>query len=235
MTTRAFLSVNLDVPSGITPLPCVPRIFGHRLVFGLMQNMQSEPWPGRQRATGNSGLCALASRALHCGVYPGTMWSPGFTDRTPSPTDSTMAPACGRVQSCSNVESIARQSAQHRLPITCATCLPLSYGELQGFKTCCFSLPAQLVCMKLAFTLHPKLPLDSRLLDCHCPVRPSLFATIWSMPFPLPSSGIHVPDVESLTLSFMIVSSFDAHSLDLLRHTPLKRRLLPTLFGLNAS
>ena len=39
----SFLSVKRLVPSGITPLPCVPRIFGHRFVFGLMQKMQSEP------------------------------------------------------------------------------------------------------------------------------------------------------------------------------------------------
>ena len=29
----------------------------------------------------------------HWGVYPGTTWSPGTTDVTPGPTDSTMAPA----------------------------------------------------------------------------------------------------------------------------------------------
>ena len=78
-------------------LPCVPRIFGQRLVFGDMQNMQSEP--------------------LHCGVYPGTTWSPTWeaaaevgarrsrrvykgseaeetlTEVTPSPTASTTQPA----------------------------------------------------------------------------------------------------------------------------------------------
>ena len=37
-----------EVPSGITPCPCVARILGQRLVLGEMQKMQSEP--------------------LHCGV-----------------------------------------------------------------------------------------------------------------------------------------------------------------------
>jgi len=43
MVEPSFLSVNREVPSGITPLPCVPRILGQRFVFGLMQKMQSEP------------------------------------------------------------------------------------------------------------------------------------------------------------------------------------------------
>ena len=65
--------VKREVPSGITPFPCVPRIFGHRFVLGDAQNMHSGP--------------------RHCGVYPGTTWSPGATEVTPSPTDSTMHPA----------------------------------------------------------------------------------------------------------------------------------------------
>ena len=48
MVLPSFLSVKRLVPSGIKPLPCVPLILGQRLVFGLMQKMQSEP--------------------LHCGV-----------------------------------------------------------------------------------------------------------------------------------------------------------------------
>ena len=53
------------VPSGITPWPCVPRIFGHRFVFGDWQKMHSGD--------------------AHCGVYAGTMWSPGLSDVTPAP------------------------------------------------------------------------------------------------------------------------------------------------------
>ena len=67
------LSVKRVVPSGISPFPCEPRICGHRLVFGLMQKMHDG--------------------ALHCGVYPGTTWSPTCTDVTPSPIASTTAPA----------------------------------------------------------------------------------------------------------------------------------------------
>lgn len=33
--------VNLEVPSGITPFPCVPLIFGQRFVFWLEQKTQS--------------------------------------------------------------------------------------------------------------------------------------------------------------------------------------------------
>lgn len=43
------LHVKRDVPSGITPRPCVSRMREHTLVFGLRQNLQS----------------------LHCGMYSG--------------------------------------------------------------------------------------------------------------------------------------------------------------------
>ena len=33
--------LNRVVPSGMTPRPCVPRIFGQRFVFGDAQKMQS--------------------------------------------------------------------------------------------------------------------------------------------------------------------------------------------------
>merc|ERR1719203_48965 len=35
------LHVKREVPSGMTPLPCVERIFWHRLVFPLLQNLHS--------------------------------------------------------------------------------------------------------------------------------------------------------------------------------------------------
>ena len=64
------------VESGISPLPCVPRIAVHRLVL-------------RDR------------QLLHCrhsGVYSGITWSPGFSDVTPAPTSSTMpAPSWPRI------------------------------------------------------------------------------------------------------------------------------------------
>jgi hypothetical protein len=48
ITVPSFFAVNLDVPSGITPAPCVDRIVGHRFVFGDAQKMHAG--------------------ALHCGV-----------------------------------------------------------------------------------------------------------------------------------------------------------------------
>lgn len=42
-------------PSGITPCPCVTRIFWQRLVFGLVQKLHSRHW----------------------GTYTGMTWSPG--------------------------------------------------------------------------------------------------------------------------------------------------------------
>lgn len=38
------LQVKRDVPSGITPCPWVVRILEHKLVFGLLQNLQSLHW-----------------------------------------------------------------------------------------------------------------------------------------------------------------------------------------------
>src|ERR1700710_3055842 len=35
------LQVNRDVPSGMTPLPCVARIFPHRFVLPDLQNLHS--------------------------------------------------------------------------------------------------------------------------------------------------------------------------------------------------
>ena len=125
---------------------------GTGLVFGLMQNMQSEPCPGKRRATTvQRTLRAHASQsALHCGVYPGTMWSPGFTDRTPSPTDSTMAPACGRIQTCSTAVLLVSQSPANTLA---------SHRKLQGvgarFRTCCSLLPEHTACTYLAFATPP--------------------------------------------------------------------------------
>jgi len=42
----------------------------HKFVFPLLQNLH---WP-------------------HSGIYNGITWSPGWTDVTPSPTDSTIPP-----------------------------------------------------------------------------------------------------------------------------------------------
>jgi hypothetical protein len=71
------LQLKREVPSGITPRPWVKRIFWHKFVFLLRQNLHS----------------------LHCGVYNGMTWSPALKLVTPSPTDSTMpAPSCPRIQ-----------------------------------------------------------------------------------------------------------------------------------------
>ena len=38
------LQVNLEVPSGIKPLPCVTRILLHKFVLGCIQNLHSLHW-----------------------------------------------------------------------------------------------------------------------------------------------------------------------------------------------
>ena len=48
MVEPSDLRVKRDEPSGIKPLPWVPRILGQRLVFGEMQKMQSEPCARRE-------------------------------------------------------------------------------------------------------------------------------------------------------------------------------------------
>lgn len=64
------LHVKRLVPSGMTPLPCVSRIFEHKFVFGLLQNLH----------------------VSHCGMYNGMTWSPTTNLSTFSPTLSTMPP-----------------------------------------------------------------------------------------------------------------------------------------------
>jgi len=58
------------VPSGMSPLPCVARIFWPRLVRPERQNLHSP----------------------HSGVYRGITWSPALTLVTPAPTSWTMPP-----------------------------------------------------------------------------------------------------------------------------------------------
>lgn len=70
------LQLKRVVPSGITPFPCVIRIFWHKFVFGFLQNLHS----------------------LHCGIYNGITWSPGLKSLTLSPTLSTIpAPSCPKI------------------------------------------------------------------------------------------------------------------------------------------
>ena len=57
-------SAKREVPSGISPCPCVARIAVQRLVFRLRHDGHSR----------------------HSGVYSGITWSPGLTEVTPAPT-----------------------------------------------------------------------------------------------------------------------------------------------------
>jgi hypothetical protein len=67
---RLAFNEKRDVPSGITPLPCVARTAWHRLVLPDRQNLHLR----------------------HSAVYSGMTWSPGLTLVTPSPTSTTMPP-----------------------------------------------------------------------------------------------------------------------------------------------
>jgi hypothetical protein len=49
------LRVNLDVPSGMRPLPCMPRIFGQRFVLGDWQKMHVASLPAQRAVGGDSG------------------------------------------------------------------------------------------------------------------------------------------------------------------------------------
>lgn len=65
MVEPSFLRVNREVPSGITPLPCVARILGHRFVFDDWQKMHDSSLPATVNSTQSPAHRELVARSKH--------------------------------------------------------------------------------------------------------------------------------------------------------------------------